>query len=287
MITGRYDRNIRMFGEAGQERLRATRVALVGVGGLGSAVAQHLALLGVGRITLIEPEELDESNRNRFIGAKVSDGDVGCLKTDIVRRSIKETNPDVEVAALPSTFIAEEGFAAIKTTDWVFGCLDHDGARFILNELCVAYEKSYIDLASDVLSSKEYGGRVCVLQPGNGCLCCADVLDMQEVSSFLRSPVDRNVREAIYGVPIDELRATGPSVAPLNGVIAALAAVEFMVAVTGLRSPRQHLQYYGHLGTVRSRSDALNADCPSCSLKGQRDLADVERYLRIPHLRRT
>ena len=55
----RYDRNIRLFGAEGQERLRSTIVTIVAIGGLGSPLAQHLALLGVGKINEVEPEELD------------------------------------------------------------------------------------------------------------------------------------------------------------------------------------------------------------------------------------
>ena len=72
-LPKRYDRNIRFFGEDGQRKLQQTRVALIGVGGLGSPMAQHLALLGVGSVTLVDDEELDETNRNRFIGARNDD----------------------------------------------------------------------------------------------------------------------------------------------------------------------------------------------------------------------
>ena len=49
---------------------RQAKVTLIGVNGLGSPLAQHLALLGVGSVTLVDDEELDETNRNRFIGAR-------------------------------------------------------------------------------------------------------------------------------------------------------------------------------------------------------------------------
>ena len=62
-LPERYDRNIRFFGKDGQRKSQQTRVALIGVGGLGSPVAQHLALLGVGSVTLVDDEELDETRR--------------------------------------------------------------------------------------------------------------------------------------------------------------------------------------------------------------------------------
>ena len=58
MHSERYDRNIRFFGKEGQDRLASVSVAVVGVGGLGTHVAQQLALLGVGRLVLIDKGEL-------------------------------------------------------------------------------------------------------------------------------------------------------------------------------------------------------------------------------------
>jgi molybdopterin/thiamine biosynthesis adenylyltransferase len=287
LIAERYDRSIRLFGEEGQNKLMQTRVALAGVGGLGSAIAQHLALLGVGEIALIEPEELDDTNRNRFIGASIKDSVPGSRKVEIVQRMIHEINPDLAVKILPYGLIAEESFECIKLCDWVFGGFDHDGPRFVLNELCAAYSKPYIDLASDIPSAGEYGGHVVVSHSAQGCLYCLGLLDPEEVREFLDSPCDRVVRKAIYGVDTALLSKKGPSVSPINGVVASLAAMEFMVAVTELRSANLYTNFCGHLGTVRNASKtARKPDCPICKgVYGTRETADVERYLRAPHLR--
>ena len=69
----RFDRNEWLFGKVGQRILRQSRVAVVGVGGLGTHVVQQLSLLGVGAIDLIDHEDLDATNRNRYIGAWHSD----------------------------------------------------------------------------------------------------------------------------------------------------------------------------------------------------------------------
>src|SRR5438876_499513 len=62
----RFNRNELFFGKEGQQKLRAARCAIIGVGGLGTHVVQQLALLGVGSIDLVEPEELSNDNRNRY-----------------------------------------------------------------------------------------------------------------------------------------------------------------------------------------------------------------------------
>ena len=78
----RYDRNLGLFGDEGQRRLRDATTVVVGVSGLGSPLAQQLGLLGVGRIGLIDPQELDETNRNRFVGACECDPVPGSRKSN-------------------------------------------------------------------------------------------------------------------------------------------------------------------------------------------------------------
>lgn len=284
-LPTRYDRNIRLFGEEGQQKLRATKVVIAGVGGLGSPLAQHLALLGVGQVTLVDDEELDETNRNRFVGARHGDPVPGSAKVALVARLIREINPDVIAVPLKCSLVTPEAFAAVKAADWVFGCFDDDGPRFILNELCAAYAKPYIDLASDVPEPGAYGGRVCVAWDGNGCLNCMGLLDQKDVRRYLATNEERIREDAIYGIARDTLGQIGPSVAPINGVIAGLAATEFMVAVTGMRLPTRLQEYRGQISKVVVSTDQPGPDCYYCKgIRGKAAEADVERYLRMPHL---
>jgi molybdopterin/thiamine biosynthesis adenylyltransferase len=284
-IPNRYDRNIRLFGEEGQRKLRRTSVVLVGVGGLGSPLAQHLALLGIGKATLVDDDELDETSRNRFVGARQDDPVPGSPKVAIAGRLIREINPDIEVTALKAGLVTLEAFDAVKSADWVFGGFDEDGPRFILNELSAAYAKPYIDLASDVPEPGVYGGRVCVAWDGNACLHCLDLLDPDDVRRYLSSEREQAAQAAIYGVPRAALGEAGPSVSPVNGVVASLAATEFMVAITGMAEPRRLINYTGHLLRLTT-AKAPETDCPYCKgIRGQGAKADVERYLKMPHLK--
>lgn len=285
-VTERYHRNALLFGAKGQARLRETTVVIVGAGGLGSPLAQHLALLGVGKISVADFDELDESNRNRFVGARPDDPVPGSKKVDLVCRNIREINPDVEAEPIPFGLVSERTFEAVRAGDWVFGCFDRDGPRAILNELTAAYDKPYIDLASDVAEDGCYGGHVCVSIGGQGCLSCLGLLDHRAVRRYLESPDALEAENRIYGVHTDALEKKGPSVSPLNGVIASLAAMEFMVAVTGIREPTRLQRYRGWESKVVVTRDDPVSGCPICAgvhKLGQE--ADAERYLRIPHLR--
>jgi ThiF family protein len=283
MSGDRFDRQVRFFGRDGQAKLRAARVAVVGVGGLGTHVVQQLALLGVGELSLIDSEELAESNRNRYVGARHDDRIPGTPKVLIGERLTKEIDPTIQVVKIPESLVSDQAFAAVIAADYTFGCLDSEGARLVLNELCAAYARPYFDLASDIVPGEPltYGGRVCVAWDGNGCLVCYGLLDVAEAQAQLAGPEDRRAREALYGVQASALDRAGPSVVSINGVVASLAVTEFVVAVTGLRRPQSVLTYRGHMGRVTVSADPPAPDCYYChGIRGRGDAVDVQQYIR-------
>ena len=281
-MTERYDRHMPLFGRSGQERLGACHVAIVGVGGLGTHVVQQLTLLGVGCLSLIDSEELAETDRNRYVGVRRHDPVPGMRKVDIGERLIQSINSEIQVAKVFDSVVSEPGFAALRAASHVFGCLDSEGARLILNEYCAAYEKPYIDLASDIIPGDppNFGGRICVTWDAPGCIVCYDLLDMAEAQEDLAGPAAQRDRKAIYGVSTDDLGRSGPSVVSLNGVVASVGVMEFMLGVTGVRSPRRLLKYHGQRGVVTVVSDAPAPDCYYCAnVRGRGDAADVYRYV--------
>lgn len=281
-MDDRFARHMPLFGAEGQRKIRATRVAVIGVGGVGSHLVQQLAYLGVKDFGLVEPEDLDETNRNRFIGSRYDDPVPGTLKLDIAERLVKSVEPEAHVQRVPHTLVSDAAYGVVKAADVVFGCFDKEAPRLILTELCAAYGRNYIDVASDVIpgSPPEWGGRVCTRWNGAGCLVCLDEMDVDEAGRQLAGPEGEEQRLAIYGVETTLLRGGGPAVVSVNGVVASLAVTEFMAAVTGLRDPIPLLTYRGWSGIVSKRADPL-PDCYYCgNMRGKREGADVERYIR-------
>lgn len=282
-MTDRFDRQERFFGKEGQAEITAVQVVVVGVGGLGTHAVQQLALLGVGEIGLIDSEELATTDRNRYVTARHDDPIPGMSKVDIAERLIKSIDPSIRVEKVNDSLVTEAGFAAVSAADYVFGCLDTEGARLVLNELCAAYDRPYLDLASDIIPADSliYGGRVCIAWGGTGCLVCRGLLDVAEAQADLATEGERKARELIYGIHRSELDEVGPSVVSINGVVASLAVTEFVVGVTGLRAPRSVLNYRGDRGIVSVSADAPAPDCYYCQRqRGRREAAEVERYLR-------
>ena len=281
-MSERYDRNVRFFGREGQLKLATATVAVVGVGGIGTHVVQQLALLGVGNIVLIDSEELDATNLNRYVGVRRSDPIPGTLKVAVGDRLVRETNPEADAIAVAEDLQCRTSFEQIIACDYVFGCVDKDGPRLILTELCSAYENPYFDLATDICDGgQRFGGRVFVTWDGNGCLFCRDVVDLSSANDDLMSDEAKRNRDKIYGVDVVDLGEAGPSVVSINGIIASVGVTEFMLAVTGLvEEPRRHLTYRGHMGTMAVSTDVGDEACYFCrEIRGRGNDADVFRYV--------
>jgi hypothetical protein len=283
MDTTRFDRQTPLFGEKGQIQIGRCKVAVVGIGGLGTHVVQQLALLGIGELALIDADELAETNRNRYVGVKHNDAIPGMRKVDIGERIAKTIDPLISVVKIFDSLVSEIAFESIAKADYVFGCVDRDGSRLILNEFCSAYSRPYIDLATEIVPGKSpiYGGRVCVNHDGQGCIVCLDAIDISEAQRDLAGPQMEQIDEALYGVGQHNLGQVGPSVVSLNGVVASIGVTEFMVAVTGIRQPVQLATYYGHTGKVVVSVDPPMSGCYYCnSIRDQGETADVQRYIR-------
>jgi molybdopterin/thiamine biosynthesis adenylyltransferase len=277
----RYLRQISFFGEEGQKKIALNNALIIGVGGIGSHIAQQLAYLGVGMITIIDNDLVDETNFNRLIGVK-NDDSSGMPKVDIAERNILSINPKIRVQKIQKSFITFSGFQALKNATIVFGCVDENGSRLVLNEFCLAYKLPYIDAASDIISGGlEYGGRIVSIFDDNGCLYCWGEIDMDEAEKYLDNPMAQKDRQVIYGLSKDELGESGPSVVSINGIVASIAVTEFVLHFTGKRAANPFLNYTGSRGIVNKR-EKPKSDCYYCkNIRGKGDKADLERYLRL------
>ena len=284
MSSERYARQISFFGAEGQALIEQTKYAIVGLGGTGSHVVQQISFLGGRNFCLIDGDMVDGSNLNRLITAIPSD--IGkTTKVDAAARLITSLHPEANLTRITKSFISEEGFQAIKEADIVFGCVDRDGARLILNEICQAYERPYIDIATgiDADNPREYGGRIHYSVNGESCIYCDNLLDLSEIDDDLASEQQRANKERIYGIKRTELENSGPSVVALNGIIASAAVMEFMVDLTGLRKAKRLLTYRGLWGSFGPTTDPPAAHCPYCKgnmIRGRGNEANIDRWIK-------
>ncbi|RHO55430.1 tRNA threonylcarbamoyladenosine dehydratase [Ruminococcaceae bacterium AM07-15] len=128
-----FSRQILLLGEESQKKLEQSAVLLFGVGGVGSYVAEALARAGVGRITLIDPDEVALSNCNRQLAALHST--LGQKKTQVMARRIQDINPQCQVEAL-CLFYGPETRDQIQMTeyDYIVDAIDTVSSKLLLAE---------------------------------------------------------------------------------------------------------------------------------------------------------
>jgi hypothetical protein len=275
----RYSRQIAMFGKAGQHRIGQLSVVIAGIGGIGSHIVQQLAYAGVKKYFIVDMDRVDRSNLNRFVIG--TESDLGRLKAEVAADFIRRLQPDAEITIVPDSVISPAAFDAVSKATVVFGCLDNDGPRLVLLELCCSLQKPYIDIATDVPSPGCFGGRLVFTGVGKGCLACREELDQTEVRRYFTTPEQRIEDDKIYGIDRSSLGTSGPSVVFLNGILASLAVTEFATLVTGLRPPLPCLTYRGEMGIVTTTKAPVGG-CYYCdSVWNGKTAAQPERYLSV------
>lgn len=118
-----FQRNIGVFTEQQQEKIKNLKVAIAGVGGMGGSVATSLARLGVGEIRLADPEKFEISNVNRQFGAYIDT--VGMYKSDAMEQELKRINPEIIIKKWNEPLTPKNIDAFLNETDVVF-----DGMEF-------------------------------------------------------------------------------------------------------------------------------------------------------------
>ena len=148
MSHERYSRHrlLPQVGDAGQERIGAARVLVVGMGGLGCPVAMTLAAAGVGELRLSDFDRVEPSNLARQW--LYTPDDVGKDKAVAAAAALARQNPDVTITALPYALDDEDLAEEVDAADVVLDCCDNAETRFALNAACVAARTPLVSAAA-------------------------------------------------------------------------------------------------------------------------------------------
>ena len=145
-----YTRTAMMLGDEAVDRLKASHVAVFGVGGVGGFTVEALARAGVGKITLIDADTVSVSNINRQIIALNST--VGKYKTEAMKERIADINPECEVITV-NEFYSEENPIDLSSFDYVADCIDSVKSKLYL--VCEAKAKGI-----NIISSMGAGNKL-------------------------------------------------------------------------------------------------------------------------------
>lgn len=162
-MTARYARQLALaeVGRAGQARLAAAKVLVVGVGGLGCPVLQYLAAAGVGQLTLMDDDVVEESNLHRQ--PLYTMGDIGTRKVDAARAALLRLNPTVAVHARAQRLTAGNVAAQVAAVDMVVDAADSLAATYMLSDACLQQNKPLISASAVGLAG--YVGGFCASAP--------------------------------------------------------------------------------------------------------------------------
>jgi len=131
----RYKRQIMLFGEKGQERLKDAHIFIAGAGGLGSPVSIYLAVAGVGTITIVDMDTVDQSNLNRQI--LHYDRDIGRKKIESARDKLTALNPDIVINAIDAKIDESNVAGLVGDAGGIVDAMDNYPTRYLLNEVAI------------------------------------------------------------------------------------------------------------------------------------------------------
>jgi sulfur-carrier protein adenylyltransferase/sulfurtransferase len=140
----RYNRHLILpeIGYAGQEKLKAAKVLVIGAGGLGCPVLQYLAAAGVGTIGIVDDDVVDFSNLQRQI--LFSTADVGRKKAEVAAEKLALLNPFVSVQVFPVRLTTENAAELFKPYDFIIDGSDNFPTRYLVNDTCVVLDKALV-----------------------------------------------------------------------------------------------------------------------------------------------
>jgi molybdopterin/thiamine biosynthesis adenylyltransferase/rhodanese-related sulfurtransferase len=164
----RYRRHLSLdeVGEPGQEKLKASRVLVVGAGGLGSPAALYLAASGVGTLGLVDCDRVDATNLQRQV--LFDTPGVGRLKVEAARKRLHALNPEIEVVAHAVELGPDNVLEVLRNYDIVIDGTDRIPTRYVVNDACVILGKPLVSGAIH-----RFEGQVMTCLPGRGpCYRC-------------------------------------------------------------------------------------------------------------------
>jgi adenylyltransferase/sulfurtransferase len=241
----------------GQQRLKASRVLLIGAGGLGSPLALYLAAAGVGTIGLVDFDVVDVTNLQRQIvhGSK----DVGRPKLESARDWLKDLNPHVHVEGFETRLTSENALEIVRDFDIVIDGTDNFATRYLTNDACVILGKPNV-----YGSIYRFEGQSSVFATEDGpCYRCL----------YPEPPPPGLVPSC----------AEGGVLGVLPGLVGTIQATEGIKLLLGVGEPLIGRLLLIDALTMQFRTMRLrkNPNCPACGTREIRELIDYDQFCGI------
>jgi len=261
----RYSRHLILpeFNIEGQRKLKAAKVLVVGVGGLGSPLLLYLTAAGVGTIGLVDFDKVDESNLQRQVLFSVED--VGMLKVEAATKRLRALNPHVQINVHETKLTSENGLEIMQGYDVVADGTDNFATRYLINDACVL-----LGVPNIYGSIYRFEGQVSVF----------NYTDEQ-------GNIGPNYRDLFPEPPPPDIVpscAEGGVIGVLPGIIGSLQANEVIKVVTGVGEPLTGRLFLFDAASFISRTIKIPKD-PANPLTGKNptitELIDYDQFCGI------
>lgn len=282
-------RNIQAFGEGTYTTFSHLRIGIVGCSGTGCHVIEQLLRQQVGELVLVDPDRIEGKNLNRLVGTGMED--IGKFKVEFYKKYVERKRLAVKAMDFPNNlFESDQARRVLSTCDVLFGCVDSESGRMLLNQISTFYLIPYIDMGvrldADGKGGVSYvGGQIDYLIPGHSSLLSRGVITSEGVHAELERLCTPELYEQhqeehyIRNVIVDR-----PAVISVNGHLAYLAVLELLERMIGYCSEQTHGQLVVLLhegGTIPSPESRFMVDDYLAKYKGR---GDLQPYLNMPLL---
>jgi ThiF family len=251
-----YDRQVRWFGDRGQELLGRLKVGVIGAGGAGQPLVMMLARLGVGIIVVVDPDRVAPTNLPRLDARrtdammplrripglrKIADR-LSTHKVRLARRIARKANPKVDFIGIDKNVIEPEAALALVDCDFLFLAADSHQARMVFNAITHQFLIPGIQIGTRIDTEKKTGSvgdirsNVRLVLPYMGCLRCNSLISPTRLQDESRGRAEREHNRYVDDVP-------APSVITFNTFAAAQAANDFMLMIGELIGDDAPLDY--------------------------------------------
>jgi molybdopterin-synthase adenylyltransferase len=249
-----FKRTAVVWGKKNHSLLARLRIGIVGLGSVGSLVAETLARMGMQNIVLIDFDEVQEHNLDRLVTATRKD--LNRLKVDVTEERMREssTAASIDIRKIPYSVVEEPGYRAALDCDVLFSCVDRPRARKILNHIAYAHLVPVIDGGIAVrFKNGDFNGVDWQLQtvaPSRPCLECIGQFTSDDASTeeagFMDDP------SYLQGLPKDHNFKRNENVFLFSENLASLEVMQMVEFCTGIGGIYDYgiQRYRSNIGTL-------------------------------------
>lgn len=271
-------RTISSWGVESQESLARLRFGIVGVGSVGSIVAETLARMGVQHIILIDYDHVERHNLDRLLHANAEDALNHRRKIDVIGDALAKsaTAATPRIDRLPFTVVEENGFRAALDCDILFSCVDRPWPRHVLNYLAYAYLIPVVDGGILIRTRhdrlRQASWRSHAVLPGRRCLVCIGQYDPSDVNVERRGDLDDP--SYIEGLPKDHTLRRNENVFPFSVHLAASLvgqALHIALNPVGIANIGEQIYHFVDSSLDTERGTACYPGCYFPTIVGKGD----------------